>query len=559
MVSIDYPISSLDWCLENLKTQFRYINFQAENGAGVGLGMVSWRRVGGYDDDRALVRREDADIRWAETPFRRVESIYPHNGKTFVVWGDGKLYASEDGLSWTRLEGKGLGDDYDRRLYSFVWTGDRYISCRRAVEYNSGRWATWGKEYDPACTKVTFLNENFDPIDAYDFGRQVEAVGYLDGVYYARVSDCQSVSTSDYEATQGILYRSVDGKSWIAMPRYYTADRDELLVSQRGASSQVYHPTGDPGKPQRSIAQLDRWRFVMDEVVERSWSLDAPELRAYKVYLMGDVATDWVELPHLGEAIKAQGVNAWELTAAYNADGTVEVKVTDKDDPAKYIAIVYPADSLDWVKENLMRIAGRDLPHEWLGDRWEWPMESYPSVADLVLMELANGENELVYRTPATEGHWKWYDSVPWGNEIELLEFGGKDFMVLDKADGRLYLSSDGVSWHEATGEWYRTKQEGYFRDWPEALEREDKLVGSNRKPAQGTTGCCEAQYAMKWVGDKYMAVCFWRPPSIARYTKVIWGIPNDPDMAKVLYLDEELNLIGSHDFWLHDDRGGVL
>lgn len=536
MVSIDYPISSLDWCLENLKTQFRNFSTQAEkweDNEYIGLALVERNMAGIYE--RELLRYGDG-WQWAAPPFRNVQRIYPYNGKTFVVRSDGKLYASEDGLSWECLEGRGLGDEWDWRKYSFVWAGDRYISCRRTVEYSSGRAGTWGKKYDQFCTQVCFLDEDFRVFASYNFDRQVEAVGYLDGVYYARVSDADGVSTNDYEATQGTLYCSVNGTDWTAMPSYYTVDREGLLLDQRGSTEPLYHPTNDPDKPHRSIARLDRWRFVLDEYVawdfEKNVKEDHP---TYRVYLMGDLAADWVELPHLREAIKAQGIEAWELSAAYNPDGTVEVKVTDKNDANKYISISYPTSSLDWVKENLMGINGRELPAYSGTNNDAWDIESKYGVADLIAVELANGENELVYRTPGTGGHWHYFDSVPWGNEIALLEFSGKDFMVLDKADGKLYLSSDGVNWHEAAGEWYREQQKGHCRQ-------------VSRETEKGT-GCYEAKYAMKWTGDKYMAVCFWRPPTFAVATKVVWGVPNDPNMAKVLYLDEELNLIGSHDF----------
>lgn len=532
MVSIDYPISSLDWCLENLKTQFRHFSLRAEKWEGdkyISLAMVE------RGHERELLRCGDG-WQWAAPPFHDVQRIYPYNGKTFVVRSDGKLYASEDGLSWKCLEGRGLGDEWDRREYSFVWAGDRYISCRRTVEYSAGRFGRWGKKYDPFCTQVCFLDEDFRVFASYNFDRQVEAVGYLDGVYYARVSDADGVSTNDYKATQGTLYCSVNGTDWTAMPSYYTVDRGKLLLDQRGSTEPLYHPTNDPDKPHRSIARLDRWRFVLDEYVawdfEKNVKEDHP---TYRVCLMGDSAADWVELPHLGEAIKAQGIEAWELSAAYNPDGTVEVKITDKSDANKYISISYPTSSLDWVKENLMVVAGRDLP-AYLGTNNDgWDIESKYGVADLVVVELANGENELVYRTPDTGGHWHYFDSVPWGNEIALLEFSGKDFMVLDKADGKLYLSSDGVNWHEAAGEWYREQQKGHYR----------QVSGETGNGV----GCYEARYAMKWTGDKYMAVCFWCPPTFAVATKVVWGIPSDPNMAKVLYLDEELNLIGSHDF----------
>lgn len=541
MLSLSYPTSSLDWCLENLNVQFRHLEPDVEGGA------VSLKRYWIGGSPRLLRQEWHHKVGWCgwervdDVPFQGAWSFLPYNGKTFMVEAEGKLYASEDGLSWKSLPGWGTTEEYNRAQYSFVWTGEKYISCRRVIEVLPSRFENLGKKYDPACTKVSFLNEDFEVVDAYDFGRQVEAVGYVDGAYYARVSTSVGVSNEEFDHwAPDEVYRSTDGKVWELLPAYYTAG-EELMVAQQGAYSQVYHPTGDPDKPQRSIAQLDRWRFVLNEDYVRDYATNLWEDHSiYRVYLMGEAANDWVELPHLGQAIEAQGIAPWELTAAYLPDGTVDVKVADKD--GKYISIAYPTSSLDWVRENLLSPGGA---RDYSGDENFLVMESAPGIADVGLFRLANEEKELVYRSAATGGRWAWFDSVPWGNDIALLEYSGKDFMVLDKADGRLYLSSDGVNWHEAAGEWYKAKQQSYFRGWTE--EMSSTLVSA--KLSEGESGCCTARYAMKWVGDKYMAVCFWQRPSFAVATKVVWIFPNDPDMAKVLYLDEELNLIGSHDF----------
>lgn len=512
MVSIDYPISSLDWCLENLKTQFRHFSLRAEKWEGdeyISLALVE------RGHERELLRCGDG-WQWAAPPFHDVQRIYPYNGKTFVVRSDGKLYASEDGLSWECLEGRGLGDEWDRREYAFAWAGDRYISCRRTVEYSSGRAGTWGEKYDPACTRVSFLNEKFETIGAYDFGRQVKAVGYLDGTYYAQVSDSAGVSTIDYrEDAPSTLYRSADGKSWEKLPDIYI-DYEDIMISTKGGSGVGNRPTGDANKPQRSIARLDRWRFVLDEYFawddEKNVREDHP---TYRVCLMGDSAADWVELPHLGEAIKAQGVAPWELLAAYNPDGTVEVKVTDKNDANKYISISYPTSSLDWVKENLMGINGRELPQYSGTNNDAWDIESKYGVADLIAVELANGESEIVYRSKATGGQWKWCDSAPWSGFVALLPFSGKDFFVLDKTDGKVYLSADGVSWREATGNWIvRNQAHNYW------------------------------EYAFAWTGEHYLGVCMLADDIAGDGQKVVGHREWARESYEVACLDENLNSI---------------
>lgn len=202
------------------------------------------------------------------------------------------------------------------------------------------------------------------------------------------------------------------------------------------------------------------------------------------------------------------------MSAAYNPDGTVEVKVTDKNDANKYISISYPTSSLDWVKENLMGINGRELP-QYLGTNNDaWDIESKYGVADLIAVELANGESEIVYRSEATGGQWKWCDSAPWSGFVALLPFSGKDFFVLDKVDGKVYLSSDGVSWHEATGNWIVGNQAHNY--W---------------------------EYAFAWTGKNYLACCYLDNGKTGDERQV------SREAAKVFFLDENLNVVSSHDF----------
>ena len=557
MYSLNYPISSLEWCLDNLSVKFRDVEVKATSGelgapGTIALGVITASNDGYFREQGELIRYTSESGGWQKVPnvpWGRAIKVLPYNGKTFMVQDmvSRRLYVSPDGISWSevpalRPQDPGFGGgDYDYLEHAVAWSGKDYIACRKAGVRRHGMMGHAGGQWYDGNTRVYFLNEALELTFSYDFGRLVMGVGFCNGSYYAKVANSEG-HRDGWAGDPGVfneegsaLYRSADGKNWEKLPDIYI-DYEDIMISTKGGSGVGNRPTGDANKPQHSIARLDRWRFVLDEYVawdfERNVKEDHP---TYRVYLMGDSAADWVELPHLREAIQAQGIEAWELSAAYNPDGTVEVKITDKSDANKYISISYPTSSLDWVKENLMGINGRELPAYSGTNNDVWDIESKYGVADLIAVELANGENELVYRTPGTGGHWHYFDSVPWGNEIALLEFSGKDFMVLDKADGKLYLSSDGVNWHEAAGEWYREQQKGHYR----------QVSGETENGA----GCYEARYAMKWTGDKYMAVCFWCPPTFAVATKVVWGIPNDPNMAKVLYLDEELNLIGSHDF----------
>lgn len=78
----------------------------------------------------------------------------------------------------------------------------------------------WEYEYHPDNTKALLLDEDFQLVGSYDFGCPVEAVGFLDGVYYAHVS-----SGSEDTVQNAIeLYRSTDGANWEKTEALYLRD-----------------------------------------------------------------------------------------------------------------------------------------------------------------------------------------------------------------------------------------------------------------------------------------------------------------------------------------------
>ncbi len=523
MVSINYPISSLDWCLENLKTQFRTIEPVVSDG-NMSLGEISWDfRIGRYYGSESRLACNDGNgWKWAENvPWGNEATPLFCTGGYFWVKGAGHhLYRSADGQNWLlsdalRPADQGTGS-YSYLRYKIAATDSGFVASRHGGEGRYGMFGSSGGGWCEGYSKAYILDKNFELVSDHDFGRRVYTVGWYNGAYYAQVANSDGhrdgMSINDpgvfNEAEGAAIYRSTDGKTWERLPDIYNTDLSEDLVGECGgwASGPFFHGTEE--KPIRSVAQLDRWRFVLDEFYAWDYATNIrDEQPTYQVCLMGDFASDWVELPHLGEAIQAQGIQAREVLAAYNPDGTVEVKVTDKNDPARYIAISYPTSSLDWVKENLMVVGGRDLP-AYLGTNNDaWDIASKYGVADLTVVELANGERELVYRSPDTGGRWKWYDSTPWGNDPRLLSFSGKDFMV--HGNGGVFLSSDGVNWQKAESEWLKER------------------LGWN-------TFC----YGFAWTGERYL-VGF---DPYGGYGKgANW---EQEDMGKVFFLDEELNLL---------------
>lgn len=57
---------------------------------------------------------------------------------------------------------------------------------------------------------MLFLDEAFQPVGSYDFGRPVSSVGFLDGFYYARVA----TRPEDVIRHNTELFRSADGEHW---------------------------------------------------------------------------------------------------------------------------------------------------------------------------------------------------------------------------------------------------------------------------------------------------------------------------------------------------------
>lgn len=207
-----YPISSLDWCLENLSVKFREIEPLADNGT-VALGLSAHRVYLLNQSDAQLLRRDTAgsgEWTWVENvPWSSGVQILPYNGETFLV-KDTKtleLWAAEDGLSWREVEGlrpEMPTGGYNYVDYAFAWAGEGYLFCREAAEARHGMMGMSGGQWYEGNTKVYLLDEDFRSVREYDFGRLVEGVGYQNGVYYAQVAN------SDGTTYQGITHYHSD-------------------------------------------------------------------------------------------------------------------------------------------------------------------------------------------------------------------------------------------------------------------------------------------------------------------------------------------------------------
>lgn len=189
MVSIDYPISSLDWCLENLKTQFRTIEPVVSNGKmslGVGLNSRSESR---------LACNDGSGWRWVENvPWGKEAVPLACEGGYFWVKGaEHHLYRSADGQNWLLSDTIRPVDQksgFDTYLsYRIAATDSGFIASRHGGVGRHGMFGMSGGGWYEGYSKVYFLNKNFELMDSYDFGRRVWTVGWYNGAYYAQVAN----------------------------------------------------------------------------------------------------------------------------------------------------------------------------------------------------------------------------------------------------------------------------------------------------------------------------------------------------------------------------------
>lgn len=240
-----YPISSLDWCLENLSTVFRgpepeelnaigvrvMTALPAEDGGEVSL-FASYKYNSQLSQSVGQLLRNDGSgwKRVADVPFNAKFTLLPDNGKTFGVADQitGNLYFSGDGLHWKGTDvtcpTNWESGAYTGLEYSAVWTGEGYLVSRKGWEARHGMMGHSGGRWFEGNTKVYLLDEELGLTGTYDFGRLVTGVGYTDGVYSAWVANSpgsheRGFSEADaagwFDSSLGdTLYISADGKNW---------------------------------------------------------------------------------------------------------------------------------------------------------------------------------------------------------------------------------------------------------------------------------------------------------------------------------------------------------
>lgn len=231
-----YPTSSLDWVLANqAETYWDPELFRTDNGAMV----MRQVRVGPTGTELQWAWMQE----YSTGPWHTIPSpgwnqgywwsfetkLLPYNGKTFMVQ-DGislELYASWDGQSWASLEDTYLAAEHPAGMsrgvsvyssdHRMLWTGREYMACRRSLETGAPgvMFAGSGTWYSPYTTKVVFADASWKVTGEYDFGRRVVGVSYANGVYYAEVSESQTVSFHEFDSEAGtVIWKSADKTHW---------------------------------------------------------------------------------------------------------------------------------------------------------------------------------------------------------------------------------------------------------------------------------------------------------------------------------------------------------
>ncbi|MCI8651983.1 MAG: hypothetical protein HFF05_06060 [Oscillospiraceae bacterium] len=464
MASIDYPVSSLDWCLANLRRRIRGPRAEAwatsENASEIQLSASYYTYVSPYEVQSCPLMRRDSGEEgqsWKQVEAFRGKPVrvLPYNGKTFVVLEKSTMtpWSSPDGLEWTAHPELATEGDYAD--FAFLWTGEGYLVCQKAGTGRYGMFGSSGGDWDSLNTQVRLLDETFREVWSHDFGRLVEAVGWCNNTCYAKVSN--STGTRDgmpgdpgvFDDSLGsTLYRSTDGgKTWAATD-YLDVMAGMTELSER--AQWVFSSGGARGEKTDRVSRAEAggYRFVYVGV---------------EVYLLTGSETDGVLLPHMGQALRERDLYYGDLnlSAELVAPDLVRVAVTDREHPERAVSLDYPTSSLDWVAENLSTPSIREPISQ----------ATKPAEIDLALLHLEEGR-ELVYRNAATGGRYQLVQNVPWGIHASLLPWNGKTFTVVDQDTLNLYASEDGLNWKKVDSDWAN-----------------------------------EGQYAFLWTGDKYLAI----------------------------------------------------
>lgn len=536
VASIAYPISSLDWCLENLNTCFMNIEPEATM-EDIWLSRSS-RFDHAYFHQEELVRLdwEEGGFTWApvpDVPWGNQFTILPYSGREFfVVDGDDHLYRSADGLVWTladTLRPVEMGDSiYEYIRYTILWTGKEYIAACPAGESRHGMMGHGGGGWYDGYSKVYFLNEEFQVVDSYDFGRLVEAVGFLDGTYYVQVSDSEGASDFEFDREAGAsLYRSADGKTWEQTELIQAKEAlRPLTMARPGVGAAGRRQVGAEG-----VADLDGYHFFLDhERRSQSWGW-VPTIVVTDENGQGGV------VPGAAKAIEENWLTAGVLSAAYDGKGGVKLTVEDIFTDGMEASVTCAVKELDRIiaaGENMLEGVRLDEDNTTHNDRI-WLALHDVSGNEYGLWEnkelvwsRVGGDEDYTYSgntLDCTIGRLHITRDMPWSGRITLFPYNGRTFLIYDQSNGDFYLSEDGLDWTKAEADWIDDHREFLMGD------RRDDRVG----------------YSIVWTGERYIASSW-----LFGLNESKWEYERHPDNGKVLFLDEDFQLLSSHDFGTH-------
>ncbi|MCI8651982.1 MAG: hypothetical protein HFF05_06055 [Oscillospiraceae bacterium] len=554
--SLDYPTASLDWCLENLSTPFRWETELAASAFhnGVTLAKVAehYRNANVYEQEGELLRDDGTGWKKVEnTPFSCVFRLLPWNGKTFLVednaTGRHRLYASEDGLSWTEVTAlrpqdmEGHVKDYVN--YAMAWTESGYLACREAGYYGN---RAGGRLYE-GNTSVYLLDEDFSLVGAHDFGRLVQAVGYLDGVYYAQVSDSEGTKwrgvyhvgydengNEIYDTEEGYynkyapstLYRSTDGETW---------EPTELLqmedVLQQGiGDAAILGVAREGASGPEGAADLEGYHFYLGN--EKA-PVDAESMGWRDTILVTDENGRGGPIPEAWKAIRNAWLTPGFLTVRRDASGKVELTVEDLFSPELKAVVRCTTAELDeliaageeqWDYLRLGDVFATHSDQTWLALHGTSGNDYGQRVNQELIWSRVGGDGDYSYSSntlDCTLGRLHVAKDVPWSGYILLHPYNGKTFLIYDRSSGDFYAAEDGLNWKKLEADWIDDHR-AFF-----AARQDGRL-----------------RYHLAWTGDGYIMSCH-----LFALNADTWEYEWHPDNTKVFFLDETFQPVSSHDF----------
>lgn len=284
-----------------------------------------------------------------------------------------------------------------------------------------------------------------------------------------------------------------------------------LLAALPGGASA--YAKGEAGPGPASCADLGGYHFAF------RYSEAAEERVMYVQRMDGNVLYGAV-LRELSDAIRNKGINPAYLSAQYDHEGKILLKVQDIYNGEFQYTAAYSTAELDQrLEENVDCL-----------NSFEEVTVSPDRKISIGLVPVGWQDREAVAAVHTDVGQWDSYavliSGQSWGSHIKLLPYNSKTFMLVDTDTHQIYASENGTDWI--------------------CLKDTDARPGPGieQSPSVGSN------YSFLWVEGEYISC-----RRVAEYMYNIGregasgGTWYDPACTKVCFYDEDFSLTSSYDF----------